>query len=128
MKSAKLAPIVSLLAILASPALAQEGDVAKGEKAFKKCKACHMVGDGAKNRSGPVLNGIVGAGAGLNPDFKYSSALKKAAADGLVWDEANLTAFLTKPKAFLKGTKMSFSGFKKESDITNILAYMATFQ
>ncbi len=112
---------------LAAPALA-EGDAAKGEKVFRKCKACHAVGDGAKNKVGPMLNGIVDAAAGANADFKYSDALKAMAADGLVWDEASLTAYLTKPKDFMDGTKMSFPGLRKEADIDNVIAYLATFE
>ncbi len=128
MKPIRIAPVVSLLAILASPVLAQEGDPAKGEKVFKKCKACHMVGEGAKNRSGPMLNGITGSPAGQTPGFKYSSALTKAAEGGLVWDDANLAEFLAKPKKFMKGTKMSFAGLKKKKDIANVLAYIASFE
>ncbi|NNE81421.1 MAG: c-type cytochrome [Silicimonas sp.] len=102
--------------------------IAAGEKAFKKCKACHQVGDNAKNRSGPVLNGIVGRSAGGIEGFKYSKALKAAAEDGLVWDDASLVDFLTKPRAFLKGTKMSFAGFKKEDEIAAVIAYLKTFE
>ncbi len=127
MKTTKIATIATLLAALASPVLA-EGDADKGAKIFKKCKACHAVGEGAKNKVGPILNGIIGMEAGANPDFKYSKGMIAAAEEGLVWDEENLTAFLTKPKAFLKGTKMGFAGLKKESDIENILAYLATFE
>ncbi|MFK7835709.1 MAG: c-type cytochrome [Sulfitobacter sp.] len=98
-----------------------------GEKVFRKCKACHQVGDGAKNRSGPILNGIVGRAAGSVEGFKYSKALKAMASDGLVWDDAALRAFLAKPKAFMKGTKMSFPGLKKDSDLDAIAAYLASF-
>ena len=85
-----------LTAALSLPALA-DGDAAKGEKVFNKCKACHAVGGDAKNKVGPVLNGIVGAAAGQNPDFKYSDALMAMAGEGLVWDEDSLEAFLKKP-------------------------------
>ena len=118
--------IVALTAALATPAIA-EGDAAKGEKVFKKCKACHAVGDGAKNKVGPMLNGIVGAPAGKVDGFKYSKAMLEAAEGGLVWDEANLTAFLTKPKDFMKGTKMSFAGLKKEQDQADVIAYLKGF-
>jgi cytochrome c len=127
MKTTKIATIATLLTALAAPVLA-EGDAAKGEKVFKKCKACHAVGEGAKNKVGPILNGIIDSEAGANPDYKYSKGLVAAAADGLVWDTENLTAFLIKPKTFVKGTKMSFPGLKKEADIENILAYLATFE
>jgi len=124
----KIAPIATLLTVLAAPVLAADGDAAKGEKVFKKCKACHMIGEGAKNRTGPILTGVVGDPAGQNPDFKYSKALMEAAEGGLVWDEASISEFLTKPKTFIKGTKMSFPGLKKEADINNLMAYLETFE
>lgn len=127
MKMTNIATIATLLTALATPVLA-EGDAAKGEKIFKKCKACHAVGEGAKNKVGPMLTGVIGNPAGQNPDFKYSKPMKAAAEEGLVWDTANLTEFLTKPKDFMKGTKMSFAGLKKESDIENVLAYIASFE
>ncbi len=117
----------ALVVSLAMPALAN-GDAEKGEKVFKKCKACHQVGEGAKNRVGPILNGIVGKAAGSDEEFKYSDALAEKAAEGLVWDEASLTEFLAKPKNFIKGTKMSFAGLRKDDDIENLIAYLATFE
>lgn len=124
----RIAPLATLLAALAMPVLAADGDADKGEKVFKKCKACHAVGEGAKNKVGPPLNGIIGAAAGQNPDFKYSKVMKAAAEEGMMWDEENLNAYLTKPRDFMKGTKMSFAGLKKEADIANVLAYLATFE
>lgn len=126
MKLAMTAVSAALLTVLALPALA-DGDVAEGEKVFRKCKACHAVGEDAKNRVGPVLNGVVDNPAGRNPDFKYSSGLQAAAADGLVWDEEALEAFLSKPRDFIQGTKMSFAGLKDEDDIENVIAYLRTF-
>lgn len=116
----------AMLMALTAPAFA-EGDADKGEKVFKKCKACHAVGDDAKNKVGPVLNGIVGSPAGQNPDFKYSDGLMEKASEGLVWDDESLTVFLTKPKDFIKGTKMSFAGLRKEADTENVIAYLSTF-
>lgn len=98
--------------------------VAKGEKVFKKCKACHKVGEGAKNSTGPMLNGIVGASAGAVDGFKYSKAMAQAGADGLVWTAEELGAFLTKPKKYMKKTKMSFNGLKKESDRAAVIEYL----
>lgn len=118
--------LTALAATLAMPALA-DGDADKGKKVFNKCKACHAVGEGAANKVGPQLNGIVGAAAGQVEGFKYSDALTEAAAGGLVWDEANLTAFLTKPKDFINGTKMSFAGLKKEDEIEDVIAYLQGF-
>lgn len=102
--------------------------VAAGENVFKKCKACHKVGDGAKDGTGPMLNGIVGAPAAHSEGFRYSNGLKDAAAVGLVWDTAAMTAFLTKPRDFIKGTKMSFVGLKDQEDIDAVIAYLSTFQ
>ena len=71
---------------------AAEGDAAAGEKVFNKCKACHAVGDDAKNKSGPILNGILGAEAGSIEGFKYSKAILAKKEEGLVWDEDTLMA------------------------------------
>lgn len=101
--------------------------VADGEKVFKKCKACHQVGDGAKNRSGPVLNGILGRSAASVEGFKYSKALSAKGEEGLVWDDDTLAAFLAAPRKYVKGTKMAFAGLKKDADIEAVAAYLASF-
>ncbi len=101
--------------------------VAAGERVFKKCKACHQVGEGAKNRSGPQLNGVFGRVMGSVDGFKYSNGFKAAAEDGRVWDEAAMAEFLTKPKGFMKGTKMSFAGLRKPADIEAVAAYLKSF-
>ncbi len=117
----------ALALALATPALA-EGDAAAGEKVFKKCKACHQVGEGATNRVGPVLNGIVGLAAGINEEFKYSPVMQERAAAGLVWTDEELIAFLTSPKKYMEGTKMSFAGLRKDDDIEDVIAYLASFE
>ncbi|MFB9150083.1 c-type cytochrome [Roseovarius ramblicola] len=101
--------------------------VAAGEKVFRQCKACHMVGEGAKNRVGPHLNGVMNRAAGMVDGFRYSSALKDMAADGLVWDEENLAAFLADPRGFMKGTRMGFAGLRSDEDIAAVNAYLSTF-
>ena len=98
--------------------------VAAGERVFKKCSACHQVGSNAKNRSGPQLNGIVGRTAGAVEGFRYSGAMEEAGADGLVWDHESLAGFLADPRAYLKGTKMSFAGLRSDEDITAITAFL----
>ena len=122
-----LTPILVATLAVASPAIA-EGDAEKGGKVFKKCKACHQVGDEAKNRVGPVLNGIVGAPAGSIEDFKYSKILIERAEEGLIWTEEELAAFLAKPRSYMKGTKMSFAGLKKEQDQLDVIAYLKGFE
>ena len=119
--------LAGLLASVALPALA-EGDATKGEKVFKKCKACHAVGDGAKNKVGPQLNGIIEAEIASVDGFKYSKAFVAKKAEGLVWNEAELDAYLTKPKKHTPGTKMSFAGLRKEKDRADVIAYLKQFQ
>jgi len=101
--------------------------IAAGDKVFKKCKACHAVGAGAKNKSGPQLNALMGRKMGSIEGFKYSKVFKAAAEEGRTWDATSLSEFLAKPKAYMKGTKMSFSGLKKDSDLEAISAYLASF-
>ena len=100
---------------------------AKGEKVFKKCKSCHQLGEGAKNRVGPILSNIVGGAAGAVDGFKYSKPMMAAAENGLIWTEDELAAFLAKPKAYMKGTKMSFAGLKKEDDQLAVIEYLKSF-
>lgn len=102
--------------------------LAHGEKVFKKCSSCHKVGEGAKNKTGPILNGVVGRPAATVEGFKYSKAFQGASAEGLVWTEDQLDAFLTKPKAFIARNKMSFAGLKKEDDRAAVIAYLKSFQ
>ncbi|WP_299154455.1 c-type cytochrome [uncultured Tateyamaria sp.] len=101
--------------------------VAAGEKVFKKCKACHQIGEGAKNRSGPQLNALMGRTMGAVDGFEYSAAFQDALDAGRIWDEASLAGFLAKPKAYMKGTKMSFSGLRKDGDVEAVTEYLKTF-
>jgi len=100
----------------------------KGAKVFRKCKSCHQLGDGAKNKVGPVLTGIVGRVAGSADGFKYSKAMTAAAGNGLRWDAEALSGYLEKPKKYMKGTKMSFAGLKKETDRRAIIEYLKQYQ
>ncbi len=113
----------------AAPAAADPAELIKaGEKVYRKCKSCHAVGDGAKNKSGPQLNGLLGRTFGSVEGFKYSNVFKDAFAEGRVWDEENLAEFLAKPKSYMSGTKMAFSGLKKEGDREAIIAYLGSFR
>jgi cytochrome c len=127
----QIAAALTALALtgMAGSALAG-GDAAAGEKVFKKCKACHKVGDSAKNGVGPTLNGIVGNEIASVEGFekKYSKAFLAKKAEGLVWTEEVLDAYLTKPKKYIKGTKMSFPGLKKDDDRANVIAYLLSFE
>lgn len=102
--------------------------VAAGKSAFRRCSACHAVGAGAKNKTGPQLNEVVGRTiGGLDSFTQYSSVFKSAAEDGRIWDEENLTAFLAGPKAYLEGTKMSFAGLKDPQDIEAVIEYLRSY-
>ncbi len=117
---------LSVLAALSlSTASFADGDPVKGEKVFKKCKACHTVDKGGKNLVGPNLFGVVGAKAAQKEGYKYSPAMMES---GLTWDEATLDTYLTKPKALVKKTKMTFVGLKKEKQREDVIAYLKTLQ
>lgn len=114
-----------ILAGLSAPAFA-EGDATKGKKIFMQCQACHMVGDKAQNRTGPVLNGIVGREMASVEGYKYSPALKAKGDAGDIWDEAALTAYLENPRKYIPGNRMAYAGLKKPQDIADIIAYLET--
>jgi cytochrome c len=115
------------LALAVLPAPAQEGNPEEGEEVFKKCRACHEVGPGAKNKVGPPLNGIVGRQAGTVEGFNYSDANKQAGAKGLVWSEEVLFKYLEAPLSFMPGTKMAFAGLKDPQDRKDVIAYLKKF-
>jgi cytochrome c2 len=99
--------------------------VKEGEKVFKKCKACHRIGDNAKHGTGPHLNNIYGRIAGNLADFKkYSKSIKTAGEDGLIWTPDTLSSYIENPKKYLKGTKMNFKGLKKSDDRSALLEYL----
>ena len=117
--------IVIMLAMLTIGTAVQAGDALKGEKVFKKCKACHVV-DKEKNKTGPHLVGIIGREAGSVESYKkYSKAMK---ASGIIWNAETLDGYLTNPKKYLKGTKMAFAGLRKEKDRQDIIAYLESLQ
>lgn len=114
-----------MTAVSFSAASFAEGDAVKGMKVFKKCKACHTADEGGKNRVGPNLFGIVGQKAAQKESYKYSKAM---IASGLTWDDATLDAYLTKPRALVKKTKMTFAGLKKGTQRADVIAYLKTLQ
>ena len=97
------------------------GDVANGEKIFKKCAACHSINKGGKNKIGPALYNVVGRTVGGINDYKYSKAL---ASYGKEWTFEELNGFLLKPATYIKGTKMSYAGLRKEKDRASIIKYL----
>ncbi|HEX6014581.1 MAG TPA: c-type cytochrome [Geminicoccaceae bacterium] len=108
----------------ASPAAAADGDPARGERAFQRCYACHSVDPSETGLEGPNLHGVVGRPAGAVDGFAYSEALQARAADGLVWDEAALDAFLADPQGFLPDNAMGFFGLRDEDARADLIAYL----
>ena len=102
-------------------ALMAMGDLAHGEKVFKKCAACHSIIKGGKNNIGPALYNVVGRKIGIIEDYKYSKAL---ASYDKEWTLEELNGYLTKPAKWIKGTKMAFAGLRKEKDRASVILYM----
>lgn len=98
--------------------------VAEGETVFRKCSACHQVGEGAVNRVGPHLNDVFGRAAGGLEDFRYSSVMADAGASGMVWNDETMAGFLADPRGYMRGTKMSFAGLRAEAEIAAVSAYL----
>ena len=110
--AAVVVPIATLLAT---------ADPAKGAEVFKKCASCHNVTPGGANGIGPALHGVMGKPHGVHPGFAYSAALKAVPGN---WDFEGMNAWLLKPSAYAKGTKMNFAGLSKPEDRANIIAYL----
>ena len=102
-------------------ALMAMGDVASGEKIFKKCAACHSIAKGGKNKIGPALYNVVGRQVGAIKDYKYSKAL---AGYEKAWTFEELNGYLIKPSKWIKGTKMAFAGLRKEKDRASVIKYL----
>ena len=111
----KVAEIVDIKALLAL------GDLAHGQKVFKKCTACHQIAADGKNMIGPNLWSVIGRTAGSVNDYKYSKAM---IAYGKEWTFEEMNSYLIKPQAYIKGTKMAFAGLRKEKDRASVILYM----
>lgn len=103
------------------------GDPENGAKVFRKCSACHQIGEGAVNRVGPLLNGVFGRLAGSIEGFRYSESMDRAGSDGLVWTRETLDAFLENPKSLVSRSRMNFRGLPAAEDRDDLLAYLRLF-
>jgi cytochrome c len=106
----------------ASAALAQ--DISAGKSSFNKCLACHAIGEGARNKIGPELNGLDGRKSGTAPDYSYSDANKNS---GITWSEAEFKDYIKDPKTKIPGTKMTFAGIKNEKEVNDLWAFLAQY-
>jgi cytochrome c len=114
--------IAAGLAVSTTAALAQ--DVAAGEQSFKKCLPCHAVGEDAKNKVGPVLNGLDGRKSGTIEGYTYSEANKNS---GITWSDEAFKEYIKDPRAKIPGTKMVFAGIKNEKEIGDLWTYLKQF-
>jgi cytochrome c len=115
-----LVVVTSLMAV--SGALAQ--DVTAGKSSFNKCMACHAIGEGAKNKVGPVLNGLDGRKSGSAEGYSYSDANKNS---GITWGKDQFLDDIKEPKATIPGTKMVFAGIKNEKEANDLWAFLAQY-
>ncbi|AEI07626.1 MAG TPA: cytochrome c family protein [Hyphomicrobium sp.] len=122
MREIMFATVLALASASISQAQAQ--DAAAGEKVFAACKACHQIGETAKNGVGPELNGLIGRKAGSVAGYNYSAANKNS---GLTWDEATFREYIKDPKAKVPGTKMIYAGLKDQKKTDDLVAFLKQF-
>jgi cytochrome c len=120
MKMAMVAAAIA--AAMSTQARAQ--DVAAGENSFKKCLPCHAVGDNAKNKVGPILNGLEGRKSGTIESYSYTEANRSS---GIVWNAETFKDYIRDPRARIPGTKMIFAGIRNEKEAADLWAYLAQF-
>jgi cytochrome c len=119
--------ILSTLVVIASSAAATAAlaqDAAAGKTSFNKCMACHSIGEGAKNKVGPELNGLDGRKSGTAPDYSYADANKNS---GITWNKDQFLEYIKDPRGKIPGTKMIFAGIKNEKEANDLWAYISSF-
>jgi len=114
---------VAAVAVVSAGAAKAE-DLAAGATSFKKCAPCHDVGPTAKNKVGPVLNGLDGRKSGSVAGYSYSDANKGS---GITWNDASFLEYIKDPKAKIPSTKMTFAGIKNEDEAKNLWAYLKQY-
>jgi cytochrome c len=123
MKKTTFSALVIVTAMAAASG-AQAQDAAAGKTSFNKCLACHAIGEGAKNKVGPALNGLDGRKSGTVEGYSYTDANKNS---GITWNEAIFKEYIKDPKAKIPGTKMAFAGIKNEKEINDLWAYVSQY-
>ena len=123
MQKLTLSALVVVTTLAAAPGAGAQ-DAAAGKTSFNKCLACHAIGEGAKNKVGPELNGLDGRHSGAAPDYNYSDANKNS---GITWNKEIFLEYIKDPKAKIPGTKMAFAGIKNENEANNLWTYISSF-
>jgi cytochrome c len=124
MKKLTLSALIVIASSAAAAPAAPAQDAAAGKMSFNKCLACHAIGEGAKNKVGPQLDGLDGRKSGTAPDYNYSDANKNS---GITWNEAQFKEYIKDPKAKIPGTKMAFAGIKNEKEINDLWAFISQY-
>ncbi len=128
LRSASAAAAMLIVGVAGFGHPAAAGDAMEGQSQFKRCRACHAVGPGARNKVGPHLNEVFGRKAGTLASFRsYSRSMKKAGADGLVWNEETMHRYLENPRRMIRGTRMAFAGLRNKTMREDLIAYLKQF-
>ena len=120
--------LAAVLASVPGLAWAQDGDVAAGQRVFNQCRACHTADQGGRTGVGPNLFGIVGRPAGSIEGFRYSANMREIAAEGATWTAERLRAYIANPKAVVPRGSMSFPGIRNETQVNDLMAYLASLK
>lgn len=116
--------LLAAAVLAASAGATRAQDLAAGENSFKKCLPCHSVGEDAKNKVGPVLNGLEGRKSGTIEGYSYSEANKNS---GITWSDETFKEYIRDPRAKIPGTKMVFAGIKNDREVNDLWAYLKSF-
>lgn len=128
MRRMMLTVVLAMGAAMPGTAFAEEGNAEAGRRVFNQCRACHTADQGGRNSVGPNLWGIVGRKAGSIEGFRYSANLRELAEGGLEWNEDRLRAYIHNPKSVIPRGSMSFPGIRNETQINDLIAYLATLK
>ncbi len=123
----RFALLAVLLGAVALPGAASAQDAAAGERVFAQCRACHQVGETARNGVGPQLNGLIGRTAGAVAGYNYSEAYKRPEVASKVWSEENFATYIRDPRSVTPGTRMVFAGLRQDSQVRDLIAFLRQF-
>lgn len=128
MRRLVLSMLVAAAAAAPGPTRAEAGDAAAGQRVFNQCRACHTANQGGRSGVGPNLWGIVGRPAAAIEGFRYSANIRELAQGGLVWTEDRLRAYIAHPKEVVPRGSMSFPGLRNETQVNDLMAYLASLK